>query len=125
MRLQELCVYKHVWTACTKLRGEWSQKAICPFSPGPNYGSDPKWWQTQKGWKGLQNIGFDLEGNGDDEEHVDNDEVDDKNDNDNDFDMNTKVNDNDNDDNDEHEGATWQTGLDFTVTGMAWLLGLR
>ena len=39
----------------------------------------------------MQNIGFDLEGNGDDEEHVDNDEVDDKNDNDNDFDMNTKV----------------------------------
>ena len=21
--------------------------------------------------------------------------------------------------------ATWQTGLDFTVTGIAWLLGLR
>ena len=54
----------------------------------------------------MQNIGFDLEGNGDDEEHVDNDVVDGKNDNDNDFDMNTKVNDNDNDDNDEHEGAT-------------------
>ena len=38
----------------------------------------------------MQNIGFDLEGNGDDEEHVDNDEVDDKNDNDNDFHMNTR-----------------------------------
>ena len=73
----------------------------------------------------MQNIGFDLEGNGDDEEHVDNDVVDGKNDNDNDFDMNTKVNNNDNGDNDEHLGATWQTGLDFTVTGMAWLLGLR
>ena len=54
----------------------------------------------------MQNIGFDLEGNGDDEEHVDNDEVDDKNDKDNDDDMTTKVNDNDNDDNYEHLGAT-------------------